>query len=83
MLFVGGKTGTAEIIKDTDEQAGVSTALFAGVAPVNDPKYVVVVVIERGGSGGRIAAPTARPILQFLLNGPNAVTPIDAGEDAD
>ena len=83
VLFVGGKTGTAEIIKDTDEQAGVSTALFAGVAPVNDPKYVVVVVIERGGSGGRIAAPTARPILQFLLNGPNAVTPIDAGEDAD
>jgi len=81
--LVGGKTGTAEIIKDTEEQDGVDTALFAGVAPINNPKYVVVVVVERGGSGGRIAAPTARPILQFLLNGPDAVTPIIAGEDAD
>ncbi|MDJ0960775.1 MAG: penicillin-binding protein 2 [Acidimicrobiia bacterium] len=81
--LVGGKTGTAEIIKETEEQEGVTTALFAAVAPVNQPRYVVVVVIERGGSGGRIAAPTARPILQYLLNGANAVTPIDAGEDAD
>jgi penicillin-binding protein 2 len=81
--LIGGKTGTAEVIKSTDDQEGVSTALFAAVAPVNNPKYVVVVVIERGGSGGQIAAPTARPILQFLLNGPDAVTPIDLGEEAD
>jgi penicillin-binding protein 2 len=77
---VGGKTGTAEIIKGED---GVSTALFAGVAPISDPKYVVVIVMERGGSGGKVAAPTAKPILQYLMNGPDGVTPIILGEDAD
>ena len=77
---VGGKTGTAEVIQGEE---GVSTALFAGVAPVGDPKYVVVVVMERGGSGGKVAAPTAKPILQYLMNGPEGVTPIILGEDAD
>lgn len=78
--LVGGKTGTAEVIKGPD---GVNTALFVGVAPIRDPKYVVVVIIERGGSGGLIAAPTAKQILQYLLNGEDAVTPIAKGEDAD
>ena len=27
------------------------------------------VIIERGGSGGAVAAPTAVPVLQYLLNG--------------
>jgi penicillin-binding protein 2 len=84
---VGGKTGTAEVIKDAEPETPgaqeVDTALFAGVAPIDDPEYVVVVVIERGGSGGAIAAPTARRILQYLLNGADAVTPIDLGEVTD
>jgi penicillin-binding protein 2 len=81
--LVGGKTGTAEVIERSDDREGVSSALFAGVAPIDDPKYVVVIVIERGGSGGRVAAATAKPVLQYILNGPDAVTPILAGEDAD
>jgi penicillin-binding protein 2 len=80
---VGGKTGTAEVIKETSETEGVQTALFAAVAPIEDPKYVVVVVIERGGSGGRVAAPTAKPVLQYLLNGPDAMTDIRPGEDSE
>jgi penicillin-binding protein 2 len=84
---VGGKTGTAEIIKrQTDEngnvtQEPVTTALFVGVAPIDAPEYVVVVIIERGGSGGGIAAPTAKPILQYLLDQP--VTAVSFGSDAD
>lgn len=77
---VGGKTGTAEVIKGV---GGVDTALFVGVTPVSDPKYIVVVVIERGGSGGRIAAPTGRRILQYLVNGPDGVTPVRPGDDVD
>jgi penicillin-binding protein 2 len=86
---VGGKTGTAEIIKrQTDDngsiiQDSVTTALFFGVAPIDNPQYIVVIIIERGGSGGGIAAPTAKPILQYLLNGPDAVTPIAPGTEAD
>jgi penicillin-binding protein 2 len=66
---VGGKTGTAEVIKGDTAEEDVDTAVFTGVVPISDPQYVVVVVIERGGSGGQIAAPTARPVLQYLLTG--------------
>jgi len=54
-----------------------------GVAPVNDPKYVTTVVVERGGSGGKVAAPVARQVLQFLINGRSGVMPLEAGADAD
>ncbi len=80
---VGGKTGTAEVIKGDTAAEDVDSALFVGVAPISSPRYVVAVVIERGGSGGQIAAPTARRVLQFLLNGEAGMTPIVAGEEAD
>ncbi len=83
---IGGKTGTAEIIKrrvvdGVVVQEPVTTALFVGVAPIDDPEWVVVVIIERGGSGGGIAAPTAKPVLQFLLDQP--VTEVSVGAAAD
>jgi penicillin-binding protein 2 len=59
----------------------VDTAWFVGVAPLSDPRYVVAVVIEEGGSGGKIAAPTARAILQYLMG--EEVDAIRGGEDAD
>jgi penicillin-binding protein 2 len=61
----------------------VDNAFFVGIAPINDPKYVVSVVIERGGSGGRVAAPVARQVLQYILNGPEGVTELAPGLDAD
>jgi hypothetical protein len=39
------------------------------------------VIIEEGGSGGAIAAPVARHILQYLMG--NEPTPIIAGDRAD
>lgn len=73
---IGGKTGTAELSASRDNHAW-----FAGVAPLDNPKYVVAVLIEEGGSGGRVAAPVARHILQYLMG--NDPTPIVEGEDAD
>ncbi len=87
MTQVGGKTGTAEIIKRQVDDNGnvtqdsVTTALFVGVAPIDDPEYVVVIIVERGGSGGGIAAPTAKPVLQYLLD--QDVTAVQAGQEAD
>jgi cell division protein FtsI/penicillin-binding protein 2 len=82
---VGGKTGTGEVIKAPRVEAfkQVDNAFFVGVAPINDPKYVVSVVVERGGSGGRVAAPVARQVLQYLLNGAEGVTELAPGLDAD
>ncbi len=80
---VGGKTGTAEIIKAVEDVQEVDTAWFVGVTPVLSPDYVVTVVVERGGSGGRVAAPVARQVLQYILNGEDSVTSLEAGENTD
>ena len=76
---IGGKTGTAEI----DKAEQIDTAWFVGVTPIDDPRYVVAVVIEQGGSGGRIAAPTARPVLEYLLTEADPGDVLVAGEDTD
>jgi len=80
---VGGKTGTAEIIKAVEDVQEVDTAWFVGVAPVLSPDYVVTVVVERGGSGGRVAAPVARQVLQYILNGEGSVSSLEAGANTD
>ena len=73
---VGGKTGTGQSSANRDNHAW-----FVGVAPIENPQYVVAVVIEEGGSGGGIAAPVARRIMQVLMG--NEPTPIDFGQEAD
>jgi penicillin-binding protein 2 len=58
---VAGKTGTAEVFGAGDY------AWYASYAPANDPKYVVVVMVEQGGHGGTVAAPAARLIYDSLF----------------
>ncbi|HEV2895043.1 MAG TPA: penicillin-binding transpeptidase domain-containing protein, partial [Actinomycetota bacterium] len=70
---VAGKTGTA----DLPPQAPF--AWFASYAPVGDPKFVVVVMVEQGGHGGESAAPVARAIYQKLFGLP--VAPVAGGAD--
>lgn len=72
---MGGKTGTAQVRRITMAQraAGVKNedlswkfrhhALFVGYGPIEDPKYVVSVVVEHGVGGSKAAAPIARDIL--------------------
>lgn len=57
---VAGKTGTAEVHGDED------TAWFVSYAPVEDPRYVVGVVVSQGGTGGATSAPIAREIHEEL-----------------
>jgi len=58
---VAGKTGTAEVANNT------SHAWFAGFAPAEDPKVVVVVLVENSGSGGSVAAPIAKQVIAAAL----------------
>lgn len=60
-IRVAGKTGTAEVGDKPPH------AWFVSFAPVEDPQVVVVVVVENGGQGGRVAAPIAREILKSAL----------------
>ncbi len=61
------------------EEVEAFHAWFAGVAPLDAPQWVVVVVVDQGGSGGQVAAPTARRIMQYLMG--EQLSPIIAGED--
>ena len=58
---VAGKTSTAQAGGDRTH------AWFAGYAPYDDPKYVVVVFVQHGGHGGATAAPPAKKIFMLLL----------------
>lgn len=60
-IAVAGKTGTAQ------NPHGPSHAWFVGMAPAEDPRIVVVVLVEHGTSGSLAAAPVARKIIEAYL----------------
>ncbi len=78
---VGGKTGTAQGFEDDEGRRHDSTAWFIGAAPIDNPRYVVVVMVDEGGSGGSVAAPAARAIFQHLLGVPR--TELTPGAETD
>lgn len=77
---IGGKTGTSEkldVLNEYGQQTDDKIVSFVGVAPINDPKYIVLVALDTPSpwlgyyvSGGVMAAPVVRDIfadtLQYL-----------------
>lgn len=61
-LSIAGKTGTAEAAPGKPDHAW-----FAGWFPAEDPEYVVVTVLEHGGSGARAAGPVARELARSVM----------------
>ena len=67
---VGGKSGTANIATPTGYLEAYNSS-FVGVAPLNDPRLTVLVVVNnpKGGIlGGAVAAPVVQEILSKSLN---------------
>src|SRR3989338_4220713 len=69
---VGGKTGTAQVAKNDARgyQAGVSIGSFIGYAPLDDPRFVVLVKLDNPKNvewAESSAAPTFGEIMKFLL----------------
>ena len=74
VIEYAGKTGTAEVRgrrsrrKDLPEMDGWhpsrSHAWFAGYAPAQDPELAIVVLVEHGGHGGKMAGPVAQQIIE-------------------
>jgi penicillin-binding protein A len=68
-IQVAGKTGTAET------PGGKPHAWFVSFAPAQNPRIVVAVVVLGGGSlgseatGGQVAAPIARAVIEAALGG--------------
>ncbi|MBS3799594.1 MAG: hypothetical protein KGY40_01240, partial [Thioalkalivibrio sp.] len=51
-----------------------------GYAPAENPRIAVAVLVEHGGSGGRVAAPLAREVMDAYLLGDD-LEDGDAGEE--
>jgi cell division protein FtsI (penicillin-binding protein 3) len=93
-----GKTGTAWKFDPKTKRVERSKYIssFVGFAPANDPKYVIIVVMDEPKSGARdggsVAAPVFKDIAQQLLEGAKvphdltasstAVTSVDVPEVA-
>lgn len=75
---VAGKTGTAQVfsIKQDEEynEEDITKrlrdhALFVAFAPVNKPRIAIALIVENGGSGGAVAGPIARRVMdRYLLD---------------
>lgn len=66
---IAGKSGTAQVRKNRRGSApgwdtGNDHAWFVGYAPSHHAKIAVAVLIEHGGLGGHVAAPTAIDIVR-------------------
>ena len=74
---IGGKTGTSEKIDVFDEngqRVQDKIVSFAGIAPMDDPQYIVLVALDTPSrttgiyiSGGVMAAPTGGAVLADIL----------------
>lgn len=67
---VGGKTGTALKIIDGRYAPGKYISSFGGVAPVDDPKVAVLVIVDEPSGvyyGGTVAGPGASYVIENTL----------------
>ena len=63
---VAGKTGTAQV-------PGATQAWFIAFAPLRNPRVAIAVTVERSSqslTGGEVAAPLAKQVMQVLLRRP-------------
>ncbi len=65
-IRIGGKTGTAQVVKkglENNHKLNQDHAWFVGYAPVDNPEIVVVAIVEHSGHGGEFAAPVVREVM--------------------
>jgi peptidoglycan glycosyltransferase len=63
IALVGGKSGTAE-----HGQGATPHAWFIAIAPVENPRYAVAVMVENGGEGSSVGARLAGDVLKAAFD---------------
>lgn len=73
---IAGKTGTAQVFGIKQDEKYVKEdiaerlhdhALFIAFAPADKPEIAIAVIVENGGSGGSVAAPVARKVIDAYM----------------
>lgn len=77
-IRVGGKTGTAQVVKLMDKYEKKDTkeipykyrdhAWMASFAEKDDRRYVIVAMVEHGGHGGSDAGPVVGSVIDAIFN---------------
>jgi penicillin-binding protein 2 len=83
---IGGKTGTAQVVKKGEERRSADVkdhGWFASFAPVDNPRLAVVVLVENGGFGGLVAAPIAKAVYQAAFEARQTVERPGGAEPKD
>ena len=74
----GGKTGTAQVVQIKENEKYNANlvderhrdhALYTAFAPLQSPRIAVAMVVENAGFGAGAAAPIARRVFDYLLQG--------------
>jgi penicillin-binding protein 2 len=73
-MIVAGKTGTAQVIgmdkeKDSSEEEDITHkfrdhAWFVAIAPADNPRLALAILVENAGHGGSAAAPIAKEMIK-------------------
>ena len=69
--YVGGKTGTAQVAKKGGYEDNINIGSFGGFAPIDDPKFVMLVRIDRPRNvewAESSAAPLFGQLAEYMLN---------------
>jgi len=82
-IRIGGKTGSTRKFEDGAYQENKVYASFVGIAPANDPEFVVLVVVNEpldNFGGGSVAAPIVKSIFEDVLRYKNILPEATSSE---
>jgi len=66
---VAGKTGTARVVGARGYDSSLHNSMFAGYAPANDPRIVVVVIINEPQGAQHYGSQVAAPVFSRIAGG--------------
>jgi cell division protein FtsI (penicillin-binding protein 3) len=76
---VGGKTGTAKKSSANGYDKDDYLSVFAGVAPISDPRLVMAVIVDEPTQNGYYGGTVAAPVFQEVMS--NALRILDIAPD--
>ncbi|MDR1496022.1 MAG: PASTA domain-containing protein [Clostridiales Family XIII bacterium] len=82
---IGTKTGTAQKLVDGEYSSEHVVCSMVAAAPMDDPRFIVLVVVddpEGGGFGSTVAAPIVKEITEELLRYMNIRAEVTDGQKA-